>query len=312
MSKYSFHIAEPSGYPGKTYQATLFHLSEHLRLQAERGWQSFYIMDEKNKVLCAEVHFHVDGPYATSPLKAPFGSYVFSANLPAEIMFDFILFVDERLHARGVKQVTIKSPPVFYAPQQSALLHPLLVNIGYGVYHAEISSFVSVNEEKFSERIDPWEKRKLKKARQAELVSRILHTEHIESVYTFISQCRKEKGYSLSMTWQQIEKTVSAFADRFVLLGVFDQDTLAAAAVAVKVTDEILYSFYYDHQSVYDHLSPAVMLTEAAYDYCRNVQMKWLDLGTSAIDNKPNFSLLNFKLRLGAAPSPKYTFIRYL
>jgi hypothetical protein len=303
---------QPPDIPGKDYETTMFHFAKHLRLQAEAGWHSFYVQDEKSKTLCAEVHFHVDGPYANSPLKAPFGSYVFSENLPADTLFDFILFVDDKLQSSGVKTVTIKSLPVAYNPNQSALLHPLLIYAGYTVSRAEVSSGIFVSKVPFEERIDAWEKRKLKQANRAELVSRLIHIEQIESVYYFIDQCRQEKGYSLSMTWQEMEKVASVCYDRIVLAGVFDQDTMVAAAIALNVTESVLYNFYSDHHAGYDRLSPVVMLIEAEYDYCRYHKVDLLDLGTSATGNKPNFPLLDFKLRLGAMPTPKYTFTKQL
>jgi hypothetical protein len=51
-----------------------------------------------------------------------------------------------------------------------------------------------------------------------------------------------------------------------------------------------------------------VLLMNHIYKFCRSHQVELLDLGTSAINGQPNFRVLDFKLRLGAAPSMKLSF----
>lgn len=310
MSTYSFHSCEPKDYVERTYPVSLFHLPLHLDLQKRTGRRSFFVLHEKSKKLLAEVHFHGDGPSATSPLRAPFGSYLFSEKLPPEVLFDFVLFAEEELGKDKIKNITLKQAPAAYFSKQYNLLVPVLLNLDYTIQQAEISSIITISEKLFAERIDTWEQRKLKQAREAELVTRLIHEESLGMVYSFILQCRQQKDYSLSMTLDELKVVVQKFPDRFVLFGVFDQDNLAAAAITIRVTDDVLYNFYSDHHPDYDHLSPVVMLIESEYAYSRHHGLSRLDLGTSSAGGKLNFPLLDFKLRLGGMPSPKYTFVK--
>ncbi len=310
MGKFSFHSSKPAAYSAEGYEQSLFHLPAHLALQSPAGWHSFYMGDERNRAVVGEVHFFVDGPYATSPLKAPFGSFLFSDSLPPEVLFDFLLVTEEELKKLGAKKITLIHAPVHYNLSSASLLQPLLLNTGFSIERAELSTLLSITREPFENRIDAWEKRKLKQARNAELATRLIHTENLETVYRFIERCRVAKNFTLSMTWDEVQKTVAVFPDRFVLFGAFDQDNLVAAAIAVKVTHSVLYNFYSDHDARYDALSPVVMLLEAQYSYAQQQNHLWLDLGTSALDGKPNFPLLEFKMRLGGMPSPKYTFVK--
>ena len=54
------------------------------------------------------------------------------------------------------------------------------------------------------------------------------------------------------------------------------------------------------------------MVTKALYEYCQEHNISLLDFGTSAVNNQPNFGLLNFKMRLGGIPSAKLTFQKML
>ncbi len=305
MIAYSFHSREPANH-GRAYLQTLFHLPDHLALQKKAGWKSFYVLHDKSRILFAEVHFCVNAPLASSPLRAPFGSFLFSDNLPPEVLYNFILFAEDELKKDFVSNIFIKLPPAVYFPGQHHVLMPVLLTLQYTIQQAEISSVIDVTEKPFTEIIDAWEKRKIRQAREAELVSRIVHTDNLEMVYEFIFSCRQQKGYSLSMTYPEVKALTEKFPDRIVLMGVFDQDNLVAAAITIRVTDQVLYNFYSDHQAGYDHLSPAVMLIESAYGYCQHHRLGLLDLGTSSLDSKLNFTLLDFKSRLGGKPSPKY------
>lgn len=310
MSTYSFHSGLPNDYAERTYPVSLFHLPLHLDLQRHTGRKSFCVLHERSKKIFAEVHFHGDGRSAASPLRAPFGSYLFSEKLPPAVLFDFVLFVEEELRKDKIKDLTLKQAPAGYFPEQHNVLMPLLLNLGYTVQQAEISSVSPVTEKPFTEVIDSWEFRKLRQARQAELDARLIHQENLEVVYSFILQCRQQKSYPLSMTLDELRVVVQKFPERFVLFGVFDRANLAAAAITIRVTDGVLYNFYSDHHIDYDHLSPAVMLIESEFEYCRSNGFTLLDLGTSSVGGKLNFSLLDFKKRLGGTPSPKYRLVK--
>jgi len=290
----------------------LFHLPEHLALQKKTGWKSFYVLHDKSRILFAEVHFSVQAPSASSPLKAPFGAFLFSDNLPPEVLYHFILFTEDELKKDLVRDIRIKLPPAAYFSQQHNILLPVLLTLRYTFQQAEISSVIDVTDKPFTEIINAWEKRKIKQAREAELVARLLHAHNLEMVYQFILACRQQKGYSLSMTFTEIKALTEKFPDRIVLVGIFDQDNLAAAAIAIRVTDQVLYNFYSDHHAGYDHLSPVVMLIEAAYDYCQHHRLGLLDLGTSSVGASLNFPLLDFKRRLGGKPSPKFALSKAL
>jgi lipid II:glycine glycyltransferase (peptidoglycan interpeptide bridge formation enzyme) len=109
-----------------------------------------------------------------------------------------------------------------------------------------------------------------------------------------------------------LERVVKVFPDRFSLHLVKDNAKLAAAAICIKINNQILYNFYSAHPKEYDSLSPAVILMKSLNGYCYTNKIDLLDLGTSALEGKPNFGLLDFKMRLGALPTAKYTFQKKL
>jgi hypothetical protein len=211
-----------------------------------------------------------------------------------------------------VETVMLTNPPTGYDPFCQNLLQTLLLNSGYSITRAELSSLISITSDTFEERIDAWEKRKLKQARQAGLTSGILEGNELSTLYEFIKRCRHEKGYTISMNAEEISRLAKAFPDRIMLSAVYDDRKLAAASIALRVRSDILYNFYSDHHVEFDSLSPVVMVINTLYEFSQVRGIRILDLGTSAINQKPNFPLLDFKLRLGAVPSTKFTFTKEL
>jgi hypothetical protein len=293
-------------------KAYIFHDERHLKLQAESGWRSFYILNQKHKTIVGIVHVHINGQVAVSPLKASFGSFMWNVTLHAEILFRFIGFVEDSLKSLGVTSVTYTNPPTDYQSGQQQLLQVLLSNAGYRIQVAEAGALISVSNESLETKMDDWEVRKLKQAREAEFIFAAATVNPVDEIFQFILNARKEKGYSLSMTQVMMERTVEVFPNEFVFFEVMKGYERAAASIAIRVADDILYNFYSAHHSRFDAWSPVVMLIEGMYGWCQQQGIKLLDLGTSALDSQPNFSLLDFKLRLGAHPTAKLTFVKDL
>ncbi len=255
----------------------------------------------------AQISFHLENELAVSPVKAPFGSFLFSERLSPLGLYDFIQQCEDRLHRKGVKSICITEPPLFYR-KSGELLHAILLNLGYRVSRAELSSGIRIDHITFEEKIEIWEKRKLKQSKVKGLQYKALPAGELENVYSLILKCRKQRGHTLSMTLEEVKGTVNVFKEHFFLFGTFFQKELVAASIAIRVHPTILYNFYSGHLKKFDSLSPIVMLTSGMYKFCGSHHIQLLDLGTSAIDGQPNFGLLDFKLRLGAVPSMKLTF----
>ena len=114
------------------------------------------------------------------------------------------------------------------------------------------------------------------------------------------------------MTLDQLVKTVRACPTDFLLFAVFQSEEMVAASIALKISDRILYDFYYGHSKASNNLSPVVFLLNGQYTFCKQNGFQILDLGTSSLNNKTNFGLLNFKSQVGGVSSMKLTFEKEL
>jgi len=294
----------------RDYDLFLFNEQKHLLLQGGT-WITFYLLKKTGHKIMAQVSFHIEKDKAMSPHRAPFGSYLFSKNLSTLNLYYFIQECENRLREKKIKLILLKEPPIFYRTSED-LLQSILFNLGYTVSNAEIGSGINVGDEKFSSKIESWEKRKLKQAKAKGMFFKQLPLSEFENIYQFILKCRIRHGRSLSMTLDQLKPTVETFERSFFLFGTFLQKELTSASIAIKVNDKILYNFYSAHLKKYDSVSPTVLMIDGLYKFCASNNITLLDLGTSAIEGQPNFNLLDFKFRLGAVPSMKLTFEKEL
>ena len=177
---------------------------------------------------------------------------------------------------------------------------------------AELNSGIKIESLHFEEKIEVWEKRKLKQAKAKGAVYKQIPITELDSVYNFILKCRQQRDHTLSMTLEELRKTVETFSKEFFLFGVFLLKELTAASISIRVRPDILYNFYSGHLKKFDTMSPTVLLIGGLYKFCGSHNIHLLDLGTSSVDGQPNFSLLDFKLRMGAVPSMKLSFEKKL
>lgn len=300
----------PEGYRCE-FDSYLFNEPKNLTIQSSTGWRSFYALRSEKKAARARVHFHVDNDVAVSPFKNPFGSFEYSETLAPRELYEFIKWTETQLHIKGVKKIEIKAAPELYN-RNTPLLSTFLINQGYKITKSELSACIEVNPTSLYQVMTSWEKRKAGQIRRSNLRFNIVPVSRLKDVFEFISSCREERKQTLSMTYGQIKTVCDHFPERFCLFGMFDNNALAAASVSILVNKSVLYNFYSAHSRQYDALSPVVRLMEGIYEYCQVEKIRLIDLGTSALKGRPNFTLLDFKLNLGASPTQKVVYEKVL
>lgn len=301
----------PPGYR-YAFTAAVFNDPAFRMLQSPVGWLSFYVLHPETATVHAQLHIHVEAGLATTPLRAPFGSVEISPELNPEILYDFLGFVESELAAAGVSEVMIKNAPDAYDPRRAALVNSFLPMRGYSVLAADIGSVIPVTAKSFADGLHPRKKRKLNQSKGSDFHFVLLPDDAIQPVYDFILSRRRLRGYRLSVTCDDVRLAIERCPRAYALFGVYLEDRLVAASVTVHVNDRILYHFISDHLRGMGPFSPALVLMEGIYDYCREREIAILDLGTSVAGGKPDFNLLNFKRELGAVETVKYTFRKIL
>jgi hypothetical protein len=307
----TFHAGPiPLGYR-LDYEPYLFNTKEHRALQAVEGWQEFHLLNKVSKKVIASISFHVNDSVAKSPLRAPFGGFDYSQTVSIESIFTFIADVERALIKKGVQEIDILCPPELCSSNQPFLTISLL-NQGYQIIEAEPGACIEVDKTPLVEKMSKDKRARLRQCEKAGFTLKKLHLKKLETVYSFIANCRKKQGRQLSMSFPDLLKTVQVLPKSFFIVGVFDKSKMIGACICVRVSSSIVYTFYSAHDDAYDKISPRIFLLDNLYRLCQKNKVELLDLGTSALNGKPNFPLLDFKLRVGATLTSKFRFKKML
>jgi len=310
LEAYRFHEgALPTG-TTLAYEPSIFNQPAFLSLQDPVNLFSFYLLEPAKSRAVAGIHFQAEDNVARTPSKGPFGSIEFSEKLNPQDVYRFLEYIELRLKERSIIGVYIKNPPRAYAPEKWALVETFLLNQNYAVAEAEVGTVIRITDAPFSEQIRHSEKLRGRQAKEAGCRFQHLTLDKLGEVYRFISGCHEEKGYKLSLTEAELARSIETFPDDYFLFAVFQQETIRAASVGIRVSEKILYSFLVNHERAFNQVSPPVLLLEGMYDYCRRNSIALMDMGTSALNRKPNFSLLDFKLHMGGIPTSKLSFYK--
>lgn len=294
------------------YEPSLYNTLEHRALQSSSDWHSYHIIRKDKEKVISSISFCVKKEVAYSPLSAPYGFFEIADAASASILYDFILYCEADLLRHSVKRILIKGYPEGRNVKMHNMLTVLLFNHQYKVSNAELGALLRIDETSFEDKIDQWERRKLKQALKAKLSFKSISIKKLNEVYQFIQTCREERGHQLSMSLDELFLTAKKLKDSFFCFGAYHNGKLIAASISIRESKSIQYNFYSAHSRESDGLSPMVFLVSQLYKDCKKNKIRLLDLGTSALGGKPNFSLIDFKLRLGAAPSMKLTFEKVL
>lgn len=310
MKVYTFlEGSSPAGFV-PDYDPAIFNWPEFTALHPAGEATAFYLLDERRKKIMAEIHFRITDHLARSPFRAPFGSVECSSDIQPQVLYRFIEDFELRLKNKGVTDIYIKNPPHVYAPAKLSLLETFLLNQHYTATDAEVDAVIEVTKDPFAERIRHSENLRMRQAELAGFSFAELTPGQGRHVYDFISGCHQQKGYKLSIAPGEMERLIRRFPGRYLFFVIRQGEKTVAASVSVRVTANILYNFLVNHEKELDHLSPAVPLMEGIYGYCQRNGIGLFDLGTSAWQGKPNFSLLDFKLHVGAMPGSRFSFYK--
>jgi hypothetical protein len=241
-----------------------------------------------------------------SPLKAPFGGFALPENASPASIRRIIDKVDHYASGKNALSLEIQLPPECYAGAEKDWLMPLLESAGFQKVWTDLNFHLPVDGpiRRHLHRSERW---KLNKSERLGFTfHRVLRPEWSQ-VHAFILASRIRKGYSLSMTPDELRESVDQFPGRYRAWQVLSPaNELAAIAVSIDVSSEIEYVFYTADDPVFRKWSPVVMLIAGIYEAALAEKKQLLDLGTASLKGMINPGLAAFKQFLGGLPSSKH------
>ena len=243
-----------------------------------------------------------------SPFSAPFGGFSYcraphleSLDAAAECLLDYARKAELR--------VRISLPPLFYEPQFVADTAAILSS-------RSVATHIHLNYHFTLSRFADYERCLARNARKNlhhaegqewEFVSVWRDDEDgLRQAYDVIRRNREEHAYPLSMTLDDVLKTVRVIPADFFLLRHGGENV--AAAQVFHVAEGIAQVVYWGDIRVWSPLRTMNMLAFRVFEHYSRSPLRVLDIGTSMLGDAPNFGLCDFKTAVGCEVSPKFVF----
>lgn len=253
------------------------------------------------------IAFDITDKLAISIPRSPFGSF-FCRNENAKELRSFWKGVSEDLKSKGVDKVVIKHPSTIYS---SFVSQTQLKEIGFIVEYTDLNQQIEL-EKDWENSIHKMQERKLQSLKDEGFEFKKIRNEEVKTAHDFLSVCRQAQGLQINIELDHLKSLIKKMPNQYEIFGVFRDGKISALCIAVNVTEEIAYYYLPATSPMFRNKSPMVMLIAGMVDYYRNKGFKYLDMGISSIEGKPQETLKLFKERMGAEESTKSTFIQLI
>ena len=246
-----------------------------------------------------------------SPFSAPFGGFVANAPIGLTRMEEAVDLLCAYAKDLNVRLAITLQPLVYNESQLSKWVNVMMrkLNVDYVDlnYHVDLSRIYD-----YEKIIDRSARNHLHQAQKKNLVMRCLDATRFQDVargYDVIRRNRKERGFPLRMTLEQVWQTVSNVikADFFVLE---HEGTDVAAAQVFHVTDDAVQIVYWGDIREFSALRPMNFLAFSLFHIYHDKGLRILDIGPSTEYGIPNYGLCEFKENIGCSATLKYSFIK--
>ena len=218
----------------------------------------------------------------------------------------FISEVSAYLQARGGKVLQVLLPPLQHDPADVSVQYFLFRAQGFGESLVDLNYAQCVDHQPFVEKINYAKRQRLNKCRREGFEVSAVAAERLPDVYATIAENRASRGYPMTMGEESLRQMQELFPDAVQLYACEHQGQMAAAAICLRLSPDVLYVLYWGDRPGYRRYSPVVLIADCLYQSCQTRGIGLLDVGTSTQDLQPNFGLIRFKRALGFSESLKF------
>lgn len=271
------------------------------------------LVNPVNGKVYATIAFYQAEAYTfLSPKRGTYGGLEVHCELELKVIESFLALALSHLKQLGATAITIKLAPFSHNLALSSTLFNLLLRQDFVLDNHELNYDMQVDNSPFLDRVSYGNNKRIRKCLRDGVAVAQVELDQFANVYAVIQENRMRRGFSVSMTAEQLGAMISTFPDKFFLFAVWENEQrlkMIASAVCLAVSPSILYVFYWGDVAGVESYSPITLLASTIYEFCQNNEFHLFDVGTSTLAGEPNYGLINFKQNLGFSASLKPTFV---
>jgi hypothetical protein len=247
-----------------------------------------------------------------SPFSAPFGGFHFrNENIYISELDNFIASLKAYVIFQKLKGIELILPPDLYHLTFNTKTVNSLIRNGFQPQTPDITCWVNLQlfhgvfTQKSSNKF-------YRQAVRNGLSFEITYDEGDETeIYNLICQNRARFGRPIYMTFKDLKDTNNIWPVDFFKVCTIDR-TIVASAIFYRSHPEICYGVFWGDNEVGRQYRAMDYLVFNLFSYYKNLQFKYMDLGTSTEAGRPNVGLLRFKENHESISSLRFKFLWYL
>lgn len=253
-----------------------------------------------------------------APYSAPF-SDIYTIKKSDSLILEKILTCLKRVSDSMDAEIQLTFVPLVY-DREYAVKTGVLLDSGFTLSYAHVSNYLDLEKiesaESFISEQSHSFRKNIKRAMKSNLkFSYTFDTEIYDKnsldirAYDVIKRNRKEKGFPLAMSFDQIKQVEDMKSSQVDYFLVSKDETDIAAAIVFKVSEQMVQVVYWGSLEQHSKMRPMEFLAASLIDYYKERGFSFIDIGPSTADDKISHGLLAFKKNIGCETTLKMTFV---
>jgi hypothetical protein len=272
----------------------------------------FYLVFKDSKIRLG-ITFGVRNNILCSPFSAPFGGFEPASEDIRLSQIDAALkALEDWARSKKFDGIRIVPPSFFYNPNFLNKMDNCLFRSGYQKANIELNYQFPTDklDDNYQNLIWYNAKKNLNRSLKSGFSFEKLASEDSKLAYDVIAQNRKERGFPLRMTWEQVSETTAIIPADFFL--VKKEEEKVAAALVFHVADQIVQIIYWGDLPQFSEYKTMNFLSYNVFKYYKEQGIKMIDIGPSTENSIPNYGLCEFKESIGCDINIKTEYFRKL
>jgi len=258
---------------------------------------------------CYATFYESEGTFLSN-YRATFGGIELANSVSSYDIDQIIISIESQARQSACTKIQISSWPAAYDETNYLLQKNRLIEAGFQVLYTDTNFHIPITEQAFIDTLHVMEKRKLKKAINANLSFQQENNPGLaDDFFDLIVENRAYRGNPVSVDKPQLIGML-ANPSHYPVFTVRSEGELLALCVCIRISADKLYTFMPADKIEARSLSPNVFQHFGLYNYCHANGIAILDLGTCGAKGIRNEGVALFKTRIGAQKSLKETFIK--
>jgi hypothetical protein len=250
---------------------------------------------------------YLEGKTYISPFKATFGGLlrVNDESNDEQIVLNLLDMLKENY---GILELKITLPSAHLIEDSSLRSNKYFLNSKkIKLFQSSIQDINQIIEIQTwtNEKLSKGNRKKLRQCQEEKILTKKIGLDQIADAYNIIELNRKGLQSQVSMSYENLVKSVSQYPEHYTVFGTFKNEVMISSAVTVETYSKNLYVYMWADKPDFRYLSPIVSTAQCLIQFAQDHNFKYLDLGTSSVNGEELPGVKRFKSNLGATEHEK-------